>query len=73
MPFGILQYVQCIFHGLTSVLHSSLLIAKSVDLVVARDGFLCMRTKIGYIFIVATLINRGTFRLGLDSYWFVTS
>ena len=42
VPFGIPQYIQCILHGLTSVLlvsHSSLLIAKSVNLVVARDGF----------------------------------
>ena len=42
VPFGMLQYVQCILHGLTSVLlvsHSSLLTAKSVNLVVARAGF----------------------------------
>ena len=44
VPFGILQYVQCILHGLTVpvssfVFHSSLLTAKSVNLAVARDGF----------------------------------
>ena len=43
VPFGIPQYVQCILHGLTTVSyfvsHSSLLTAKSVDLVIARDGF----------------------------------
>ena len=39
VPFGIPQYIQCILHGLTSVLHSSFLTAKSVDLVVVRDGF----------------------------------
>ena len=42
VTFGIPQYVQCILQGLTSVLlrvHSSLLTAKSVDLVVACDGF----------------------------------
>ena len=39
VPFGTPQYVQCILHGLTGVLHSSLLTAKSIDLAVARDGF----------------------------------
>ena len=39
VPFGIPQYVQCILHGLTSVSHSSLLTANSVDLAVASDGF----------------------------------
>ena len=42
VPFGISQYVQCILHGLTSVLlvsHSSLLTVKGVDLVVTCDGF----------------------------------
>ena len=39
VPFGIPQYVKCILHGLTNVLHSSLLTAKGVDLAVARDGF----------------------------------
>ena len=46
--YGILQYVQFILCGLSSVLccvHSSLLIAKGVDLVVAHGGFLCI-TKI---------------------------
>ena len=42
VPFGIPQYVQCILHGLTSVLfvsHSSMLTAKSVNLAIAHDGF----------------------------------
>ena len=42
VPFSIPQYVQCIHHGLTSVLlvsNSSLLTAKGVNLVVACDGF----------------------------------
>ena len=42
VPFGIPQFVQCILHGLTSVLlvsHLSLLKAKSVDLALARDDF----------------------------------
>ena len=43
MAFGIPQYVQCILHGLNSVLpfvsHSSLLTAKGVNLAVACDGF----------------------------------
>ena len=43
VPFGI---PQCILHGLTSVLlcvSFILLTVKSVNLVVACDGFLCMR------------------------------
>ena len=42
VPFGILQYVQCILHGLTSVLLCVPFIfvdSKSVDLVVVSDGF----------------------------------
>ena len=35
VPFGILQYVQCILHGLTSIL--PLIIADN-DLVVAHDA-----------------------------------
>ena len=58
MPFGLPQYVQCILHGLTSVLLCVpyiLLTAKSVDLVVARDGFPSQR-KSSVFFIVAILI-----------------
>jgi len=44
VPFGILQYTQCILHGLTSVLLCvPLLTAESVDLVVEHDGFLSQR------------------------------
>ena len=42
VSFGILQYVQCILHGLTSVLLCVPFIfadRKDVDLVVACDGF----------------------------------
>ena len=40
VPFGIPQFIQCILHGLTRVLLCvSLLTAKSVNLVVAHDGF----------------------------------
>ena len=39
VPFGIPQYIHSILHGLTSVSHSPLLTAKSVDLAIARDGF----------------------------------
>ena len=46
MPFGILQYVQCILHGLTFVSHSSLLTAKGVNLAVAHDGFLRNRNHL---------------------------
>ena len=42
MPFGIPQYVQCIFMGLpvsSFVSHLSLLTVKSADLEVVHDGF----------------------------------
>ena len=43
MPFGVPQYVQCIPQALTVPVSSfaSLLTVKNVNLVVARDGFLC--------------------------------
>ena len=73
VPFGITQYVQCILQGLTSVLHSSLLTVKSVNLVVARDhGFLCI-TKIVCIFHGGCLDYRGAFQTVLDSNCCVTS
>ena len=56
MPFGIPQYVQCVLHGLTSVLLCvPLLTAKGVDLVVVYDGF-PSKHKWSVFFIVATLI-----------------
>ena len=42
VPFGIPQYVQCLFMDLpvsSFVSLSALLTAKSVDLAIARDGF----------------------------------
>ena len=42
VPYGTLQHIQCILHGLTVssfVSYSSWLTAKGVDLAVARDGF----------------------------------
>ena len=45
VPFGRLQYVQCILQGLTGVLLCIPFIfahSKSIDLVVAHDGFLCV-------------------------------
>ena len=42
VPFGIPQYIQCILHGLTSVLLCVSFIfadSESFDLVVAFDGF----------------------------------
>ena len=50
VPIGIPQLIQCILQGLTSVLFSSLLIVNSVNLVVARNGFLCILTEIVGIF-----------------------
>ena len=59
VPFGIPQYVQCILVPL--VFHSSLLIAKNINLMVAHDGFLCV-TEIDNIFIFATLITEVLFK-----------
>ena len=73
VPFGILQYIQYILHGLTSVLHLSLLTAKSVNLVVACDGFLACAIEIAYIFHSGYLDYRGAFQLGLNLYCCVTS
>jgi len=45
VPFGIPQYIQCILHGLTSLFLCVALIfavSKSIDLVVARDSYLCI-------------------------------
>ena len=64
MPFDIPQYVQCILHGLTSVLLCVPLIfadSKSVDLAVACDGFPSKR-KSSVFFIVATLIAEVLFK-----------
>ena len=54
------------------VFHSSLLTIKSIDLVAARDGFLCI-TKIVHSFHGDYLDYRGTFQTALDSYCCVTS
>jgi len=55
------------------VFHSSLLIAKTVDLVVAHDVILARVIEIIHIFHSGYLDYRGTFQLGLDSYRCVTS
>ena len=49
VPFGILQYVQCILYGLIIFVYS-----ESVVLVVPCDGFLYV---MAIFFIVATLIT----------------
>ena len=64
VPFGIPQYVQCILQGLISVLLCIPFIFadnESVNLVVARDGFLYVM-EIIHIFIVATLIAKVLFK-----------
>ena len=64
VPFGIPQYVQCILHGLTSVLlcvHSSLLTGKGVGLAQAHDGF-PSKWKLSVLFIVAILIAEVLFK-----------
>ena len=58
VPFGILQNVQCIIHGLTTVLLCVPFIfvtGKGVDLARARDGF-PSKWKSSVFFIVAILI-----------------
>ena len=60
VPFGTPQYVQYILQGLTSVLLCVPFIfadSESVNLVVARDGFLCI-TKIVRMFHGGYLDNR---------------
>ena len=67
MPFGILQYGQCILQGFTSVLLCvpSLLAVKTVDLVVAGDGFFCIM-EIVCIFYNGYLDYRGALQTVLD-------
>jgi len=48
VPFGIPQYVQYIFMVPFFVLHSSLLTAKSVNLMIAHDDFLFVTEKFPY-------------------------
>jgi len=60
-------YLQGILLGLTSVLLSSLLAVKSVDLMVACDGFLCIMEIIG-IFHSGHFDYRGAFQVILDLY-----
>jgi len=52
------------------VFHSSLLASKCVNLVVARDGFLCMCNGNRLYFF---LDYRGDFKLRFDSFWCVMS
>ena len=54
VPFGILQYVQCILYGLTNVLPFIFVYSEIVVLVVPCDGFLYV---MAIFFIVATLIT----------------
>ena len=65
VPFGMSQHVQCILHGLTSVLlcvHSSLL---RVDLAVARDGF-SSKQKSSVFFLVDIFDCSSALRTVLD-------
>ena len=75
VPFGLLQYVQCILYGLTSVLLCVPFIfadSESVYLVVAHDGFL-YAMKIIHIFHSGYFNYRGAFQIVLDSYCCVMS
>ena len=65
VPFGIPQYVHCILHGLTGVLHSSLVTVKSVNLAVVSDG--CLHNGIVHIFHSGYFNCRDTFQIVLDS------
>ena len=57
VTYGMLQYVKCFLHGLTSAPHSSMLSVKSVDLAAVHDvhGFPFWQ-KLPAFLIVATLI-----------------
>ena len=70
VPFGIPQCVAFIRELPVSsfVFHSSLLTVKSVDWVIAGDGFLCV-AEIVLLFIVVALITK----VLLDSYCCVTN
>jgi len=64
VPFGIPQYMQCIFNGLTSVLDCVPFVladSKSVDLVVACDGF-PSQWKLSVFFKVAKFITKELFK-----------
>jgi len=63
VPFGVLQYVQWDLPVSSFVFHLSLLAVKSVNLVVACDGFLCI-TRI----ICTFHSGRGAFQTVLDLY-----
>jgi len=63
VPFGILQYIPVS----SFVCHSSLLTARSVDLVVARDGFFFAK-EIIHIFYSGYFDYKGTFQTAIDSY-----
>jgi len=62
VPFGISHCIQCILHGLTSLLLCvTCIFADSVDLVIARNDFLCVMEIILFL-IVATLITEVLFK-----------
>ena len=65
VPFCIPQYVQCILHGLTSVLLCVpfiLLTGKGVDLARARDGFPSKRKSSVFFIIMAISIAEVLFK-----------
>jgi len=75
VPFDILQYVQCILQGLTSVLlciPSIFAHSESINLVIAGNGFLCV-TEIVRFSHSDYLDYSGVFQTVLGSYCCVTS
>ena len=74
VPFGTPQYIQCILHGLTSVLLCVPFFfadREGINLARARDG-LPSKWKLSVFFIMAILICRSAFQTVLDSYCCVT-
>jgi len=77
VPFGILEYTQGILMDLpvsSFVCHLFLLTAKSVNLVVACDGFLSQPFTMGnlHIFDSGCFDYKGAFQTAVDSYCCVT-
>jgi len=60
VPFGMPQYIEYILHGLTSVLLCVPFIFVNSDLVVVRDGFLCVMAYFhsGYLDLQRCFLNR---------------
>jgi len=73
VPFGTLQYMQCILHGLTSVLLCVPFIFADSKMCWLYNCTWLLPLHKSHIFIVATLITEVLFLISNDSYCCVTS